>query len=225
MMQDLRTILGVVLAAGLAFLFWRYVQKKKRAEAELPAKLFADILPLLNNTELKSGETIGTWQVTGTYRGKPFQLKAVADTLAVRKLPSLWLMITLPELQPNTTSTIDLMMRPQGPTTFSNFDFLQHTLSSPIGFPEDAVIRSDTAHATLPVNAMKHAVHVLQSHKGKELLISPKGLRIVLQAAEADRARYGVYREANFGDTVLASTTAVKIMDTLIALAEDLKTP
>jgi hypothetical protein len=50
----------------------------------------------------------------------------------------------------------------------------------------------------------------------KELLISPRGLRLVLQMAEADRARYGVFRQADFGAVVLEAPT---LQDMLIQLA------
>jgi hypothetical protein len=222
MAADTKTILGLLLAAALAWLFWRYIQKRKQAQADLPAQLFADILPLLDHAELKPGEAIGTWQITGSYRGNAFQLKAITDTLAVRKLPSLWLMVTLPGQQPIAV-TIDLMMRPQGPTTFSNFDFLPHTLRTPRGFPEDAVIRSDRPDAIIPEDAMRPHLSWLQGNRGKELLLSSKGLRMVLQAAEADRARYGVFREANFGERAISATLAQKAMDTLLAISDELR--
>ena len=50
----------------------------------------------------------------------------------------------------------------------------------------------------------------------KELLISPRGLRLVLQMAEADRARYGVFRQADFGEAVLEASM---LQDMLVQLA------
>jgi hypothetical protein len=220
-MIDLRTIAGTALAAALAYLFVRYVLKRNAKQAELPAQLFAEILPLLENVQLANGEAVGSWQVIGNYRNRTFQIKAITDTLAVRKLPSLWLMMTLPEPQP-VPATFDVMMRPQGPTTFSNFDFLSHTLPTPDGFPQEAVVRSDSAAAALPREALLGPLKFLEANRGKELLISPKGLRFVLQAAEADRARYGVYREANFGDTAISGNLVQKTMDILIDLSERL---
>jgi hypothetical protein len=134
------------------------------------------------------------------------------------------LMITLPERQ-RVTATIDLMMRPQGPSTFSKFDFLPHTLASPSDFPKDAVIRSDSQSVTLPVRSLHPLLNWFHNNRGKEILISPKGLRMVMQAAEADKARYGVFREANFGGHSLPAATAQHAMDLLLALSDDLKNP
>lgn len=220
-MPDLRTILGIAVAALLAFRFWRYVQGRRERAAATPGQLFGEIVPLLEHPRLAAGEAIGTWQVTGAYRGHAFQLKAVTDTLAVRKLPSLWLMVTLPSPQP-VSATFDLMMRPQGPSTFSNFDFLDHTLPTPPGFPEDAVIRSDQTAAAFPADAVRREMASFQALRGKEVLVSPKGLRIVLQAGEADRARYGVFREADFGDRRIPARHAREAMDMLLTISEKL---
>ena len=76
-------------------------------------------------------------------------MKAITDTLALRKLPSLWLMVTLPGELP-VKATFDLMMRPAGPTTFSNFDHLPATVTAPPDFPIDAVIRTDDPANMLP---------------------------------------------------------------------------
>ena len=39
--------------------------------------------------------------------------------------------------------------------------------------------------------------------RAKELLVTPNGVRFVWLLAEADRARYGVFRQAEFGDAAL----------------------
>lgn len=57
---------------------------------------------------------------------------------------------------------------------------------------------------------------------GKEFLISPKGLRIVLQLAESDRLRYGVFRQVDFGDVCIDPSLARQTMDTLLALENNL---
>lgn len=221
-MHELQIIAGVALALALAALLLRHV-KKAHAKAEAAgAIMFRDILPTLADAKLRKGEAAGTWKVEGRYQGHPFQLQTVVDTLAVRKLPSLWLMITLPEAQP-ISGTVDLVMRPSGPSTFSNFDFLDHTFSTPAGFPERAVIRSDKPQPPLALATLTPHLALFHGSQGKELLVSPKGLRIVLQAAEGDRARYGVFRQAEFGDAALPPALVTEGMNTLLALAGDIR--
>jgi hypothetical protein len=220
-MQQLQFITGTLIAIALGYWFYLHYAQKAQALANTPQRLFGDVITLLEDAVVQHSETTGVWKLQGSYLGHVFQLKAIADTLAVRKLPSLWLMVTLPEPQP-ITAVIDMVLRPTGPTTFSKFDFLPHTLSLPVGFPEHAVIRSDHPNAFIPSEFIRPHLDLFHTSRGKELLISPKGLRLVVQAAEADRARYGVYREASFGDRVLDAQLARTCMDTLLALQQDL---
>lgn len=218
---SLQIILGVVLALALAVLLAQRVRAKQRLAAEAAEALFSEVQPLLENAERLPGESMGSWKLTGRYGGHLFQFKTIVDTLAVRKLPSLWLLVTLPE-ETGLSATFDLMMRPAGPTTFSNFDFLPHTLATPAGFPPEAVLRCDMAGAVPPVDAVRPLLPILQQRRGKEILLSPKGLRIVVQLAEAERARYGVFREASFAGAVIDASLAAQIMNGLIQMKKDI---
>jgi hypothetical protein len=131
-------------------------------------------------------------------------------------------MITLPEPQP-VDATFDLMMRAAGPSTFSNFDFLEHVIPRPGDFPEHAMIRTDDpSKAPAPAKILPH-LDLFFGTQAKELLISPKGLRIVAQAAQADRARYTVLREASFGDVVIDADLTISCLHTLLELQKSLK--
>jgi hypothetical protein len=220
-MPDLQLIFGTLVATALGYLLYRKFWRRRQSADSAPSQMFRDVAQLLDGASLHAGEAIGTWKMQGKYQGHVFQLKSIVDTLMTRKLPSLWLMVTLPEPQ-HVSATFDLMMRPAGPTTFSNFDFLPHSLRTPVGFPEHAVIRTDQAGALLPSGLIGKHLGLFHDRRGKELLVSPIGLRIVMLIAEADRARYGVLREANFGDTVIDAQLAQQCMDTLLDLQHDL---
>ena len=221
-MQNLQFIVAVVVAAALGFLLWRKVQASQQNALNSPPILFGDILPLVGDPQIEPGPTIGTWKLTGQYRGHVFQIQTVIDVLVTRKLPSLWLMLTLPEPQP-VSATFDLMMRAAGPSTFSNFDFLDHVVATPSTFPLHAVIRTDDPENLPATEIIAPHLKLFFGPKGKELLISPKGLRVVVQAAQADRARYGVLREANFGAVVIDAELTISCLNTLIDLNTALK--
>ena len=80
------------------------------------------------------------------------------------------------------------------------------------------MIRSDAAETDIPVAAMAGALALFHGGPGKELLISPKGLRMVVQLGQADRLRYGVFREARFETAVVDAGMASTIMNTLLDL-------
>lgn len=216
-----QTIIGLLLAAVLAALL---VRQFKRAEAERraePERLFRAALPLLENAEAKAGETAGTFVLTGTYRGHDVQVKALADTLAVRKLPGLWLMVTLPGPLP-IASTLDMMMRPAGATSFSNFDQLPFTYEHPAEFPEHLVARGDAREPPLSFDIVSRHIGALKDRRGKELLMTPRGVRLVMLLAEADRARYGVFRQADFGGATVDPVMLENCLERLLDLRQDI---
>jgi hypothetical protein len=221
MMSTLQIVAGACVAIGLAVLLWRQYNREMAKRADQGRELFEPVMALFDAPDVRRGETAGVWILTGRYRGTVFQLKTVTDTLATRKLPSLWLMVTLPQAQP-VPATVDLMMRAAGLTSFSNFDFLPHTLELPKDFPVDATLRSDRPADTTIVPLLVRHLDLFHSGKGKEFLVSPKGLRIVVLLAEADRARYGVLREANFDGVTVDPVLARQVMDTLIELQNDI---
>ena len=221
-MSNIQLILGVIVATAFVALLWRHYHRENAKRADQGRVFFEPIVSLFDAPDVERGMTAGVWSLSGRYRDCIFQFKTVADTLATRKLPSLWLMVTLPEPQ-RLTGTTDMMMRAAGVTSFSNFDFLPHTLSLPAGFPEQATIRSDVDANSEVISIMARHLELFQRGRGKELLISPKGLRMVVQLAEGNRARYGVFREANFDGTSIGVDLAKQLMDTLINLRNDIR--
>ncbi len=214
--------LAVIVGLALVYVLWRQWRKAERKHLEQPHFLFSNVKDIFDDATIAHGEAAGTWTLTGHYEGQIFQLKAVADTLATRKLPSLWLLVTLP-LPQKFAATLNLMMRPTVPTTFSNFDFLPYTLATPAGFPLHAVIRTDAKRDDFSAEILRPHLSLFETRYGKELLISPKGLRITVLVAEVDRLRYGVFREANFGDTVINAEVVKQCLATLLKLKTDLQ--
>lgn len=210
-----QTAIGILAGVGLAFLLARQLLAARARRAAEPELLFGRAQNILESPRLESTGTVGVHRLRGEWNGLPVQVQTVVDTLAVRKLPSLWLMVTIAEPLP-LRSTFDLMMRAAGPTSFSNFDLLPHAVQVPSGFPEHAAIRTDDPAHLLPAHIIAPHLGVFDNPRMKELLISPRGLRLVLQMAEADRARYGVFRQADFGAAVLEAPT---LQDMLIQLA------
>jgi hypothetical protein len=221
-MENMRIIFWLLAAVLIVIALWRKFQKSRFQREASEKLLLSDVISLLKNPSIGDGTSIGSKRCEGEYSGEVFQLQTITDTLAVRKLPSLWLMITLPCTIP-VTAKLDMMMRPAGPTSFSNFDFLDHMISAPTGFPEYAVLRSDKTSGFANLENVKRHLSLFANTKFKELLITPQGLRIVMQAAEADRAYYGVLRNARFNDTRIDPVIVKQMMDTLLALKAELK--
>lgn len=221
MTQTIITILGFAVAIGLAIRFAMKFMTAARKRRQAPDDFFARVKPLIEDARYE-GEGIGGYpQLVGKYHGLGVRLHPVVDTLAVRKLPSLWLLASIAEPLP-LRATYDLMMRPAGATTFSNFDLLPVTLDHPPDAPPDAVIRTDDPEHVLPHHVVAAHLDLFRERQAKELLITPKGCRLVWQLAEADRARYGVFRQAEFGEIVLDPDLVRDLLDHLIAIRKSI---
>ena len=215
------TVLGLVALAALGARLVYVFRRKQRQKAEATKYLFADVLGVVEAPVFEQKGADEFPRLSGTYRGFPVQIYPLVDTLATRRLPALWLMVTLQDKLP-VKAHFDLMMRPAGATTFSNFDHLPHTLGQQEGFPEHAVIRTDNAKNVLPSSLLESHLEPFFGPRAKELLITPNGLRIVWLLAEAERARYGVLRQAEFGDVRIEGLVARDLLDRLIAMRKDI---
>lgn len=221
MMQTITTLLGIAVAIGLVVRFAMKLMAAARKRRRAPDDFFARVKPLIEDARYEGEKLPGYPQLVGKYHGLPVRLYPLVDTLAVRKLPSLWLLATMAEPLP-LAATYDLMMRPAGPTTFSNFDDLPVTLDHPPDAPDEAVIRTDDPQHVLPHHVVAPHLGLFRARQAKELLVAPKGCRIVWQLAEADRARYGVFRQADFGEVALDPDLVRDLLDELIALRQSI---
>ena len=210
------------MVAALVAIGFKTHLKLRNGAKHRAQSLFAGVMPLFDSGTMAEATTAGVWQFEGVYKGNVIQLKVIADLLATRKLPSLWLMATRPTPMP-VAGTFDLMMRPAGLTSFSNFDFLTHAWPAPPDFPRDAVLRSDTQHLPVPPELVRPFLPRFGDLQGKELLITPKGVRLVVLVAEADKARYGVLRQADFGDHRVEPEPLTALCEMLISLETSVK--
>ena len=215
----MRFVLGVCAALILAALLWRRWRREQAERVAAPQRLFGRLTPLLENAVLDPSGGVGYPRLRGHYAGAPVQLWPVIDTLALRRLPALWLMITVQSPLP-VSAKLDFMMRPAGPTTFSNFDLLPHTLPLPAGSPEGGVLRTDDAARAPPASWLAGHLEIFDEPRAKELLVAPQGLRLVWLLAEADRARYGVFRQAEFGSVEIDPAQVEDLLRRLLRLRD-----
>ncbi len=195
----------------------------RREEGRLAAErlaFFDRCGPLLDRAR-REPQPAGYPVLTGSYRGRAFWVEPVIDTLSVRKLPSLWLKVTLVEPMP-VEATTDILLRPLGTEDFTPFPHLSHQVETPEGFPSHAVVRTDAPLAVAPAEALLPAAALLAKPYGKELLVTPKGVRVVVQAGEGNRLSY-LLRQARFSPEPLDPEMLKEAMDAAIAVADGLK--
>ena len=209
--------LPLLAAAAVLVLFLKgardYVTSARALKARR-ATYFAALSPRLTRMEPS-----GFPRASLTHRGQSFDLQVLPDALSFRKLPCLWLMVTLTEPQ-NLTGETRIMARPSGLEPFSTHASLPFEAPLPEGFPGCTLRTTDPK--ALPPELIPPLAPLFQDPKVKEITLSPKGLRLVILAEEAPRNAYLIFREAELPQAILNPKAVHAVMDRLITLAESL---
>ena len=219
-MSELTSVLlaGAIALGVVAHIAWLARTSRDKAKASLAADTARVRSVIADAADVSDGTAgVATW--AGSWNGQRVQVRTIVDTLATRKLPARWLSVSITE-KVAVPATFDMMMRPGSPTTFSNFDHLQHTLPKAPGFPAEAVLRTDRRGTRFPQGIIAEHLESFSEGRAKELLMTPNGVRIVWLLAEAERARYGVFRQAAFGDAQIDPALIERLLTSLSALRD-----
>jgi hypothetical protein len=220
--MDRPELLLSLLALG-ALLLWQALRLRNgaRARAQQRAAFLDTCRPLFADIQVRI-EPDGFPRLAGTHGESRFDLRVVPDTLTTRKLPALWLLVTMAEPQA-LSATWHLMLRPRGTETFSSFDRLPRALPPRPDLPLDSALRTDAPSGARPPLSLAPVVAALGEDLLKEVIVSPKGLRLTVLLDEAHRGRYLLFRDAEMGREPLSPDRLRLLLDTLLALRDDLR--
>ncbi len=217
------SLLYTLLAAlaGAAFLWaavrhWRESGERRRQRAGI-----LDEVQRLFDGGLRALQPDGFPRISGTYGGHTFDIQVLADSLNMRKLPALWLLVSLPEPVP-VRGTFDLMMRPRGIEPFSKFASLPVQVAPHPELPHDCAVRTDAPQALPSPDLIVRHIRIFDDPRAKELVISPKGLRIVWLLEEAHRGKYLLFRDGEMGRLPVRDSDVRPLLDYLMALQADI---
>lgn len=137
-------------------------------------------------------------KMRGRHLGLDVHVELIPDTMVVRRLPQLWLSVTL--LTPNRTLPgLGALVRYSGNEFYALTPEFAHRLEPPSGFPSEVLIRGQSPDAQDLLNGLRQPLAKLLSDPHiKEVAITAKGLRIVRQAAEGRRGEHLLLRQATF---------------------------
>lgn len=173
--------------------------------------MFAECLELFESYSLVQ-DGLAFAVLSGTYRGRRVELETVVDNVAFRKLPSLWLKVTLRAPVPYD-GVFDLLMRPRGSEFYSPFAELDHEVPIPSDWPRDAVVHGDDPARMPPTALIAPHVRLFADRRMKELLVTPRGVRLVYQVSQAERTHYVVLRQIEFPDPRVPATLVRRLLD------------
>ncbi len=199
-----------------------YLNRRDRAHIKASRAAFYDAcLPLFKGYQVTQ-DGLYFPVLTGTYAGYAIQLEAIVDHIVIRKIPSLWLLVTVKAEVPYA-GILDFLVRPQNVEFYSPSAKLETRLPIPDTWQQQAWLRTDRAGAIPPLDVVGRHMDYFDDTKAKELVISPRGVRLVYQARQSVRAHYMVLRQVHFDDLVLQPELVRELLDRAVALYEDLR--
>lgn len=196
-------------------------RRTRRALKQQRADLFTASYGILDTYRITQAG-IDYPEMQATYRGHAFHVDAIVDTLTFRKLPVLWLRVSLLAPLPGM-ATFDILVRSQNVEFYSPSGSLPHRLEPRSGWPVDAMVRTDNEGRLPDLALLDRHIGMFQEPRTKELLITPKGVRIVRMLDQAKRAEYLVMRQADFDSATVTADLLRDLMDRAIALYQDLR--
>lgn len=130
--------------------------------------------------------------------GRRLRLELIADTLVCRRLPQLWLKLTLTEHSPQNRPSIGALSRPTGAEFYS----LVHDLPEwgpPPQSETSILMRSDGTATAAEIDRSGSIFSALFRNPAvKEAVITARGVRLIRQAAEGDRGAHLLLRQVRF---------------------------
>ncbi len=184
------------------------------------AAVFTDCLSLFTQYRVVQDD-VDYPVLSGQYRGHRIELKLIADHVGYRKVPSLWLQASVFVGLP-LQGVIDYLVRPQNVEFFSPSDTLTIELPLPAHWPQFATLRTDLAEGLPPMHVLDPPVALFEDPAMKELLLTPRGTRLVRQVDQARRREYLVLRAASFAHDQLEPGMVAQLLDTQIGLIDSL---
>lgn len=143
--------------------------------------------------------------------GRDVGIEIIADTLVTRRLPQLWLALTLRENEARRDFAIGALARPTGAEFFS----LVHELPDWIAPPRcdlPLLVRGRSAAPDVIARANGTFCGIFSDPEVKEAVATPRGLRIVRRVAEGDRAAHLLLRQIRFPVSTVSTDLIRKAM-------------
>ncbi|HTO34237.1 MAG TPA: hypothetical protein VL202_24155 [Pararhizobium sp.] len=144
--------------------------------------------------------------------GRRIRLELIADTMVTRRLPQLWLSVTLLETQTRDIPTLGALARPTGSEYYSLVHGLPDWMTPPA--TEVPLLMRGDGRATpeQALAARETFGKLFADPQVKEAVMTQKATRVIYQASQGTRAAHMFLRQAQFSlETVPASTIELAV--------------
>jgi hypothetical protein len=206
-------VLAAVIFAGLAVLTLRDHRILRNSRRSL---LDPCLSGLRQGTVTVGGD--GFPRLSGTHHGQPVKVELIPDTMVIRRLPQLWLSVTLLQRR-RSLPTVSILIRHTGNEFYSITAGLECRLEPPRGFPVEVMVRGDCPRSQQLLDHLAPKLSaILADPKAKEVCVTGNGVRIIRQAGEGRRGEHLLLRQAMFDGAHVSSDVLAGILDDLQGL-------
>jgi hypothetical protein len=216
-MNNLALTCTLASMACLLYLLYQYEARKCRSGREA---LFNACSGLLADVSQSPG-ALGFPTLRGNYQGYQVILAAQVDTMATRKVPPLWLTVTVIGRQP-IQGSLAVLVRPQNTEFYSPAWEWDNSVPIPPGWPPHAIARYRNALAPLAL-LDRFVPELFADDKVKELLVTPGMVRITYLAKQADRGEYMLMRNAVFDGAPIQREAVATLLESAAGLRQQLE--
>jgi hypothetical protein len=204
----------LIFAVPIAILFAIAV-RDHRAQQARRRGLLDDCAGLFDRYALTHGGDSFP-RLAGRVGGRNADVRLVSDSMTIRRLPQLWLQVTVLERLDSARSGLAVLVRPSGYEFYSLTQDFHHILETPTSFPDEVIVRGRDRNSLILLNKLAPALAaILVDPHVKEVAVTGEGLRIIRQAAEGRRGEYLLLRQCVFDD---ASVAPAMLQSTLASI-------
>lgn len=192
-------LLGGTVAAASA---WREAQRLARARAAI-----LDPCTALFEAAAVSTAPDGFPRLEGRFAGRRIRLALMPDTLAVKRLPQLWLSVGMATRYDGPALAI--IVRPRGDDVFCTASDLLRRLDVPGWLPQDAMVRGGSGRAVSLLERLRPLLEAaFRDPCLKAVTLRPGAFRAIYRLAEGERGAHLLLRQARFDARVAPETAA-----------------
>jgi hypothetical protein len=214
------TLLGLGIAGAVGLFAAREHRQVRSAQKSLLDRCAGTLV----RHEIRHGGD-GFPTLVGDFHGRRVIAELLPDTMVIRRLPQLWLSVTLLDTLGDMPS-LAVLVRPAGYEFYSLTNRLGFALDAPVTFPREVVVRGSDVRAEGLLRRLSPLLAAsLSDPRVKEIAITHKGLRIIRQAGEGRRGEYLLLRQAVFDGAEVPASDVVGLIEELEALRSAIDVP
>ncbi len=212
---------GGGIAAGVFFmiacLLWQ--RRAQRGFAARRAAIFDDCRALFEQSgQIDPGSDYPLLQ--GQYGNAKVLLQPLLDHVGYRKVPSLWLVLTV-DSPMALSGSFDVLFRPANIEFFSQIEQLAQRIHLGDEWPSHHMARVSPVGWQAPLSAIHTALgDAIASPDLKEIVVTPRGVRLVVRVCGVERGSYLVLRSMLTEVEQIPSEWLAYWLDTLLTVAE-----